>query len=107
LSETGIDRVLFVQYSGLVNQRATSWVLAALLALCAAQAVPVSTVARTASNCPVVWAARARSEQPAAVRIVARRSRALLVIALADDARFHSALFSKSLYQRPPPAFLS
>jgi hypothetical protein len=107
LSETGIDRVLFVQYSGLVNQRATSWVLAALLALCAAQAVPVSTVARTASNCPIVWAARARSEQPAAVRIVVRRSRAPLVIALADDPRVNSALFSKSLYQRPPPAFLS
>jgi hypothetical protein len=39
--------------------------------------------------------------------MLVRRSRVLLVIALADDPRVNSALFSKSLYQRPPPAFLS
>jgi len=107
LSETGIDWALFVQYSGLVNRRATSWILAALMALCAAQAVPVSNVARTAANCPIVWVARDRSEQPAAIRMLVRRSRVPLVIALADDPRVNSAAFSKSLYQRPPPALLS
>jgi hypothetical protein len=90
-----------------VKRRATSWVLAALLGLCAVQAVPVSIVARTASDCPIVWVARDRSEQPAAVRMIVRRSRVPLVIVLADDSRVNSTLFSKSLYQRPPPAFLS
>jgi hypothetical protein len=90
-----------------VNQRATSWLLAALMALSATQAAPVSNVARTAANCPIVWVARARSEQPAAARMPVLRSRVPLVITLADDPRANSALFSKSLYQRPPPAILS
>jgi hypothetical protein len=107
LSETGIKRALTVQYSGLVNQRATSWLLAALMALCAAHAVPIASVERTGANCPIVWVARARSEQPAAVRRAVRRSHAALFIALADDPRANSSLFSKSLYQRPPPVLLS
>src|ERR1035438_10120697 len=107
LSETGIEWGSFVQYSELVNQRATSWILAALMALCAAQAVPMAGVERTGANCPMVWVARARSEQPAAVRRAVRRSHAALVIALADDPRANSSLFSKSLYQRPPPVLLS
>ena len=107
MSETGIKRALTVQYSGLVNQRATSWLLAALMALCAAHAVPIASVERTGANCPIVWVARARSEQPAAVRRAVRRSHAALFIALADDPRANSSLFSKSLYQRPPPVLLS
>jgi hypothetical protein len=39
--------------------------------------------------------------------MLVRRSRVPLVIALADDPRVNSAAFSKSLYQRPPPALLS
>jgi hypothetical protein len=77
------------------------------MALCAAQAVPIATVERTAANCPIVWVARARSEQPAVLRSRLPRSRVPLEIALADDPRASSSLFSKSLYQRPPPALLS
>jgi hypothetical protein len=77
------------------------------MAFCAAQAVPIVTVQRTAANCPIVWVARARSEQPAVLRSRLSRSPVALVIALADDPRASGSLFSKSLYQRPPPAFLS
>jgi uncharacterized protein YfaQ (DUF2300 family) len=90
-----------------VNQRATSWLLAALMAVCAAQAVPAARVQRTAENCPIIWIAEARVEQRVAIRKTASSPRLRMVIALPDEPVSISSLFSKSLYQRPPPVSLS
>jgi hypothetical protein len=91
-----------------VNKRATSWVLATLMALCAAQAVPAVRWQRTTENCPIVWVARARAEQ----RILIRRRSAGVYPRVAVPLRRESVLsagrpVSHSLYQRPPPFSLS
>jgi hypothetical protein len=52
----------------MVNKRATSWFLAALMALCAAQAMPLGRVERARETCPIVWTARVRAEERVALR---------------------------------------
>jgi len=87
-----------------VNKRTTSWLLAALLALCAAQAMPIARTQRIAETCPIVWVARTRAEQR--VSIERRGSHPLMrnAVAFQRESRSCSRLFSKSLYQRPPPS---
>jgi len=106
LSETGIGGVSAVQYWRSVNQRATSWLLATLLAVCAAQAVPSVRFERQTANCAIVSVARARSERLVVIRTAVRHGRAPVPTALPDSPEASSALYSKSLYQRPPPCIL-
>jgi len=92
-----------------VNRRATSWLLAALMAFCAAHAVPPATQQRAGANPAIVWtaAARKRAEQPAAIRKLVRYSRTRVVTPLPESLRAVSSVFSQPLFQRPPPLLLS
>ena len=91
-----------------VNKRATSWLLATLMALCAVHAVPAVRAQRTGENCPIVWVARARAEQRV---LVARRSTGgypRVVVALRPESVSAAGrLVAHSLYQRPPPFSLN
>jgi hypothetical protein len=76
--------------------------LAALMAFCASQAIPSARVQSTPQNCAIVWIARARVQQRILIERRGEYQRAS--IALAKPEKQHYArLFSKSLYQRPPP----
>jgi hypothetical protein len=83
-----------------------TFLLAALLALCAPNAVIAVRAQRIADNCSIVWIARSRVEQ----RVVAQRRdpRPVRVVTVVRPAQSHakSPLLSRSLYQRPPPHFL-
>jgi hypothetical protein len=85
-----------------VNKRATTWFLAALIALCSAHAMPSVRVQRTSQNSAIVWIARARVEQRVSIE---RRSeyRRVSMFVSNPESQHHARPFSKSLYQRPPP----
>jgi hypothetical protein len=87
-----------------VNKRATSWLLAALLALCAAQAMPIARTQRIAENCPIAWVARARAEQRVSIERRRPLPRQRVVSAFPRESQSCTLLFSTSLYQRPPPS---
>jgi len=86
-----------------VNKRATTWFLAALMALCAAHAMPPVRVQRTPQNCAIVWIARARVEQRVSIERRGVYQRASLLVSRLEERNFAARPFSKSLYQRPPP----
>ena len=87
-----------------VNRRATSWLLATLMALCAAQALPVARTARTPESSQIVWVARARAERRLPVqRHAASTGRRVVARLQPDCVPLCDRLVSHSLYQRPPP----
>jgi hypothetical protein len=86
-----------------VNKRATTWLLAALMALCSAHAIPSASVQRTPQNCAIVCIARARAEQGVSVERRAENRRPSLFVSHLEARHFAARPFSKSLYQRPPP----
>jgi hypothetical protein len=91
-----------------VNKRATTWLLAALIALCSAHAAPPVRVQRAPQNCAIVWIARARLEQRVSVERRGEYQRASLFVFRLEERNHANRPFSKSLYQRPPPlSFLS
>jgi hypothetical protein len=87
-----------------VNKRATSWLLAALLALCSAQATAIARTQRIAESCPIVWVSRARGEQRVSIERRGFSPRRPITVAFRRDSRSFTPLFFKSLYQRPPPS---
>jgi len=80
--------------------------LAALMALCVAQAVPASRPQRIGESCAIVWIARARTEQRGTIERRCPRPRVRIAISLPHETRSGGRFFSKSLYQRPPPSSL-
>jgi hypothetical protein len=89
-----------------VNKRATTWLLATLMAFCAAHAVPSARVQRTPQNCAIVWIARARVQQRISIEQRGEYRRASLFVSRLEAQHFAARPFSKSLYQRPPPLSL-
>jgi hypothetical protein len=91
-----------------VNKRRISWLLAALMTLCASQAVPVVRAERVGVTCAIVWMARVRTraEQRMVIRepqvYGLRRSNVCQPV----EPRLSSRIFADSLYQRPPPLVL-
>jgi len=86
-----------------VNRRATTWLLAALLAFSAGAAVPAARAQSFGSGSTIVWVAQDRAEQ----RVVVQRPRPTRVPKAAvprrDDPLARVQLFATFLYQRPPP----
>jgi hypothetical protein len=74
------------------------------MALCAAQAMPIARTQRIAETCPIVWVAGARAEQRVFVEGRLARPRMRNAVAFQRESRSCTWLFSKSLYQRPPPS---
>ncbi|HXA64160.1 MAG TPA: hypothetical protein VNV82_03355 [Bryobacteraceae bacterium] len=87
-----------------MNKRTTSWLLAALMALCAAQAMPIARSQRIAETCTIVWVARTRAEKRVSIERRLARPRMRNAVAFQRESRSCTWLFSKSLYQRPPPS---
>jgi hypothetical protein len=85
-----------------VNKRASTWFLAALMAFCASQAMPSVRVERTPQNCAIVWIARARVQKQISIERRGDYKRASILVAK-PEKQLYVRLFSKSLYQRPPP----
>jgi hypothetical protein len=88
-----------------VNKRASTWLLAALMALCATHAMPSARVQITPQNCAIVWIARARVQQQVAIERRDEYQRASILVSK-PEKQHHARPFSKSLYQRPPPISL-
>jgi len=86
-----------------VNKRATTWLLAALMALCASHGLPPVRVQRTPESCAIVWIARARVERRLSIERRGAYRRASIFVARLEEQIAGSRLISKSLYQRPPP----
>ena len=89
----------------IVNKRAITWLLAALLAIAANAAVPVLRARAGTSDSAIVWIAQDQAEQ----QVLGELRRA------APQARGAAAVFiyqppakarqiATSLYQRPPPS---
>jgi|SRR5579871_193134 len=91
-----------------VTQRATSWFLTALIALCAAGAAPaIGRIRHSEEPSAVVWMARQRAEQNVANRNPRRCPPPDLAAPSAPQVLSASPLLSDSLYQRPPPFLLA
>ncbi|MBZ5611430.1 MAG: hypothetical protein LAP38_24470 [Acidobacteriia bacterium] len=86
-----------------------TWLLAALLTLCASQAVPVARSERTGDNCPIVWIApaRARAEQRVVIEKPGSPATPCAAVTRPVGPPPDSRLLSHSTYQRPPPFSLS
>jgi hypothetical protein len=85
-----------------VNKRPSTWFLAALIAFCASQAMPSSQVQSTPQNCAIIWIARARVRQRVSIEQRAGYRRASILV-VKPEKQHYTRLFSKPLYQRPPP----
>jgi len=83
-------------------QRPATWLLAALLTLSAAAAVPSTRVTQGLAEYSIVWIAseRAESEQ---VRFRPRFSPVPATVSFHRERPLAARLFARALYQRPPP----
>jgi hypothetical protein len=91
-----------------VSKRATLWIFAAFLSLCAAQAVPAVRVELSGATCSIVWIAQARAER----RVVVEKSvpvarRVITPVLFPREFRASGQFVSQSYRQRPPPFSLS
>ncbi len=73
------------------------------MALCASQGLPPVRVLRTPRNCAIVWIARARGEQRVSIERRGEYRRTAIFVARLEEQNTVARVFSKSLYQRPPP----
>jgi hypothetical protein len=87
----------------LVNKRAITWFVAALLALAGAAVAPAANVRTRDAATAIVWVAQEHAEQRIPIRVRVVRSAPALVRS-SYEAPARTRIFAAFLYQRPPPS---
>jgi hypothetical protein len=86
-----------------VNKRTITWFLAALMAVSASAAVPVTRVGTGNENPAIVWIAQHRAEQRIPVLAEHATPGPQIAVPLHDAPLAKGRHFVASPYQRPPP----
>jgi hypothetical protein len=87
-----------------VNQRAITFLLAALLAISANAAAPVVRARANRGDSAIVWIAQDRAGQQTLVRSRSATANARPAVPLNYEPPAKARHFAASLYQRPPPS---